>query len=341
MAPRRKVPVADLVMVARKPKVIVTRKLPDQVETRMRELFDAELNLSDEPLSRDALVDAVKRADVLAPTITDRIDADLIAQAGPQLKLIASFGAGVDHIDVAAASARNISVTNTPGVLTEDTADMTLALIMVVARRIVEGANVVQAGGFTGWSPTWMLGRRVTGKRLGIVGMGRIGQAVARRAKAFGLQIHYHNRKPVSPRIEEELGATYWDSLDQMMARMDLISVHCPHTPATFHLLSARRLKLLQPHAILINTARGEIVDEDALIDILAKGEIAGAGLDVFEHEPAVNPKLLKLPNVVLLPHMSSATVESRVDMGEKVIINIRTWMDGHRPPDRVIPAML
>ena len=341
MAPRRKVPVADLVMVARKPKVIVTRKLPDQVETRMRELFDAELNLSDEPLSRDALVDAVKRADVLAPTITDRIDADLIAQAGPQLKLIASFGAGVDHIDVPAAAARNISVTNTPGVLTEDTADMTLALIMVVARRIVEGANVVQAGGFTGWSPTWMLGRRVTGKRLGIVGMGRIGQAVARRAKAFGLQIHYHNRKPVSPRIEEELGATYWDSLDQMMARMDLISIHCPHTPATFHLLSARRLKLLQPHAILINTARGEIVDEDALIDILAKGEIAGAGLDVFEHEPAVNPKLLKLPNVVLLPHMSSATVESRVDMGEKVIINIRTWMDGHRPPDRVIPAML
>ncbi|MDO8408815.1 MAG: D-glycerate dehydrogenase [Phenylobacterium sp.] len=328
-------------MVARKPKVIVTRKLPDQVETRMRELFDAELNLSDEPLSRDALVDAVKRADVLAPTITDRIDADLIAQAGPQLKLIASFGAGVDHIDVAGAAARNISVTNTPGVLTEDTADMTLALIMVVARRIVEGANVVQAGGFTGWSPTWMLGRRVTGKRLGIVGMGRIGQAVARRAKAFGLQIHYHNRKPVSPRIEEELGATYWDSLDQMMARMDLISIHCPHTPATFHLLSARRLKLLQPHAILINTARGEIVDEDALIDILAKGEIAGAGLDVFEHEPAVNPKLLKLPNVVLLPHMSSATVESRVDMGEKVIINIRTWMDGHRPPDRVIPAML
>ena len=341
MAPRRKVPVADLVMVARKPKVIVTRKLPDQVETRMRELFDAELNLSDEPLSRDALVDAVKRADVLAPTITDRIDADLIAQAGPQLKLIASFGAGVDHIDVPAAAARSISVTNTPGVLTEDTADMTLALIMVVARRIVEGANVVQAGGFTGWSPTWMLGRRVTGKRLGIVGMGRIGQAVARRAKAFGLQIHYHNRKPVSPRIEEELGATYWDSLDQMMARMDLISIHCPHTPATFHLLSARRLKLLQPHAILINTARGEIVDEDALIDILAKGEIAGAGLDVFEHEPAVNPKLLKLPNVVLLPHMSSATVESRVDMGEKVIINIRTWMDGHRPPDRVIPAML
>ncbi|MDO8901752.1 MAG: D-glycerate dehydrogenase [Phenylobacterium sp.] len=328
-------------MVARKPKVIVTRKLPDQVETRMRELFDAELNLSDEPMSRDALVDAVKRADVLAPTITDRIDADLIAQAGPQLKLIASFGAGVDHIDVTAASGRNISVTNTPGVLTDDTADMTLALIMVVARRIVEGANVVQSGGFTGWSPTWMLGRRVTGKRLGIVGMGRIGQAVARRAKAFGLQIHYHNRKPVSPRIEEELGATYWDSLDQMMARMDLISVHCPHTPATFHLLSARRLKLLQPHAILINTARGEIVDEDALIDILAKGEIAGAGLDVFEHEPAVNPKLLKLPNVVLLPHMSSATVESRVDMGEKVIINIRTWMDGHRPPDRVIPAML
>jgi lactate dehydrogenase-like 2-hydroxyacid dehydrogenase len=328
-------------MAARKPKVIVTRKLPDPVETRMRELFDTELNLTDAPMDRQALVDAVGRADVLAPTITDKIDAALLDKAGERLKLIANFGAGVDHIDVAAANARGITVTNTPGVLTEDTADLTMALIMAVARRLVEGANLVPAGGFTGWSPTWMLGRRITGKRLGIIGMGRIGQAVAKRAKAFGLQIHYHNRKPVSPRIAEDLEATYWESLDQMLARMDIISVHSPHTPATYHLLSARRLKLLQPHAIVINTARGEIIDENALADMLKSGALAGAGLDVFEFEPAINPKLLKLPNTVLLPHMGSATLEARIDMGEKVIINIRTWMDGHKPPDRVIPSML
>ncbi|MDB5447560.1 MAG: D-isomer specific 2-hydroxyacid dehydrogenase family protein [Phenylobacterium sp.] len=328
-------------MAARKPKVIVTRKLPDPVETRMRELFDTELNLTDAPMTRAELEQAVTRADVLAPTITDRIDGELIAKAGPQLKLIANFGAGVDHIDVIAATERGITVTNTPGVLTEDTADLTMALIMAVARRLVEGANLAQGGGFQGWAPTWMLGRRITGKRLGIIGMGRIGQAVARRAKAFGLQIHYHNRKPVSLRIAEELEATYWESLDQMLARMDIISVHSPHTPATYHLLSARRLKLLQPHAIVVNTARGEIIDENALADLLAKGAVAGVGLDVFEFEPAINPKLLKLPNAVLLPHMGSATIEARIDMGEKVIINIRTWMDGHRPPDRVIPAML
>ena len=328
-------------MPARKPKVIVTRKLPDPVETRMRELFDTELNLTDAALDRAALVEAIGRADVLAPTITDRIDAALLEKAGERLKLIANFGAGVDHIDVAAANARGITVTNTPGVLTEDTADLTMALIMAVARRLVEGANVTQGGGFKGWSPTWMLGRRITGKRLGIIGMGRIGQAVARRAKAFGLQIHYHNRKPVSPRIAEELEATYWDSLDQMLARMDIVSVHSPHTPATYHLLSARRLKLLQPHAIVINTARGEIIDENALADLLKTRAIGGAGLDVFEFEPAINPKLLGLPNTVLLPHMGSATLEARIDMGEKVIINIRTWMDGHKPPDRVIPSML
>jgi glyoxylate reductase len=328
-------------MAARKPKVIVTRKLPDPVETRMRELFDTELNLTDRPMGRPELEAAVARADVLAPTITDKIDAALLDKAGPQLKLIANFGAGVDHIDVIAATERGITVTNTPGVLTEDTADLTMALIMAVARRIVEGANVTQAGDFRGWSPTWMLGRRITGKRLGIIGMGRIGQAVARRAKAFGLQIHYHNRKPVSVRIAEELEATYWESLDQMLARMDIISVHSPHTPATYHLLSARRLKLLQPHAIVVNTARGEIIDENALADLLAAGAVAGVGLDVFEFEPAINPKLLRLPNAVLLPHMGSATIEARIDMGEKVIINIRTWMDGHRPPDRVIPAML
>jgi glyoxylate reductase len=328
-------------MAARKPKVVVTRKLPDPVETRMRELFDTELNLDDTPMSVDQLVEAMNRADVLVPTITDRIDSRLLSRAGERLKLIANFGAGVDNIDVATANARGITVTNTPGVLTEDTADLTMSLIMAAARRVVEGANVVQSGDFSGWSPTWMLGRRIWGKRLGVIGMGRIGQALGRRAKAFGMQVHYHNRKPVSPRIADELGATYWESLDQMLARMDVISVNCPHTPATYHLLSARRLKLLRPDAIVVNTARGEVIDEGALANMLARGEIAGAGLDVYEHEPAINPKLLKLPNVVLLPHMGSATVEGRTDMGEKVIVNIKTFMDGHRPPDRVIPSML
>ena len=328
-------------MAARKPKVIVTRKLPDPVETRMRELFDTELNLTDAPMTREQPTEAVARCDVLAPTITDKIDASVLEYAGERLKLIANFGAGVDHIDVPAANERGIIVTNTPGVLTEDTADLTLSLIMAVARRIVEGANVTQAGEFTGWTPTWMMGRRITGKRLGIIGMGRIGQAVAKRAKAFGLQIHYHNRKPVSPRIAEELEATYWESVDQMLARMDIISVHAPHTPATYHLLSARRLKMLQPHAIVINTARGGIIDENGLADMLHAGQIAGVGLDVFEFEPQINSKLLGQPNAVLLPHLGSATIEGRIDMGEKVIINIRTWMDGHKPPDRVIPSML
>ncbi|MBI1405064.1 MAG: D-glycerate dehydrogenase [Caulobacter sp.] len=328
-------------MAVKRPKVIVTRKLPDPVETRMRELFDTELNVSDTPMGGEQLLDALSRADVLVPTITDRLDSRLLSRAGPNMKLIANFGAGVDNIDVATANQRGIIVTNTPGVLTEDTADLTMGLIMASSRRVVEGANVVQSGDFSGWSPTWMLGRRIWGKRLGIIGMGRIGQALARRAKAFGLSIHYHNRKPVSSRIADELEATYWESLDQMLARMDIISVNCPHTPATYHLLSARRLKLLQPHAIVVNTARGEVIDEGALANMLARGDIAGAGLDVYEHEPAINPKLLKLPNVVLLPHMGSATVEGRIDMGEKVIINIKTFMDGHRPPDRVLPSML
>jgi len=328
-------------MALRKPKIVVTRKLPDAIETRMRELFDAELNLDDAPMTAQALVDAMNRADVLACTITDRIDGSLIAKAGEQLKMIANFGAGVDHIDVTAADARGLIVTNTPGVLTEDTADLTMGLILAAKRRLIEGANIVQAGEFHGWSPTWMLGRRLGGKRLGIVGMGRIGQALAKRARAFGFAIHYHNRKPVSARIADDLEATYWESLDQMLARMDVVSVNCPHTPGTYHLLSARRLKLLQPHAYVVNTARGEIIDEAALAGMLQRGELAGAGLDVYEHEPTVNPKLLKLPNVVLLPHMSSATLEGRLEMGEKVIINIRTWMDGHKPPDRVIPSML
>jgi glyoxylate reductase len=328
-------------MAAKKPKVIVTRKLPDPVETRMRELFDTELNVDDRPMTADELVDAMGRCDVLVPTITDRLDSRLLSRAGERLKLIANFGAGVDNIDVATANQRGFIVTNTPGVLTEDTADLTMSLIMASTRRIVEGAAVVQSGGFQGWSPTWMLGRRLWGKRLGIIGMGRIGQALARRGAAFGLSIHYHNRKPVSPRVADELGATYWESLDQMLARMDIVSVNCPHTPATYHLLSARRLKLMKPSAFIVNTARGEVIDENALARMLEANEIAGAGLDVFEHEPAVNPKLLKLRNVVLLPHMGSATLEGRIDMGEKVIINIKTFADGHKPPDRVLAAML
>ena len=325
----------------KKPLVVITRKLPDAVETRMRELFDARLNVDDLPLSQPELVAAVKEADVLVPTITDRIDAALIAQAGPNLKLIANFGNGVDKIDVTAAAARGITVTNTPNVLTEDTADMTMGLILTLPRRLTEGANVLTTGKWTGWSPTWMLGRRIWGKRLGIVGMGRIGTAVARRAKAFGLSIHYHNRNRVLQSVEDELEATYWESLDQMLARMDIISVNCPSTPATFHLLSARRLALIQPTAYVVNTARGDIIDEDALIRLLQDGKLAGAGLDVFEHEPAVNSKLVKLASkgkVVLLPHMGSATIEGRIDMGEKVIINIRAHYDGHRPPDRVLP---
>src|SRR5215213_399883 len=332
-------------MTKRKPLVIVTRKLPDVVETRMRELFNTRLNSDDSPLTQAGLISAVKEAEVLVPTVTDRIDKAVIMQAGDQFKLIANFGTGVDNIDVDTALARGITVTNTPGVLTEDTADMTMALILAVARRIIEGSAVIGAdNSWQGWSPTWMLGHRIFGKRLGIIGMGRIGQAVARRAKAFGLQIHYHNRRRVPAAIEEELGATYWDSLDQMLARMDIISVNCPHTPATYHLLSARRLKLLRPEAIIVNTARGEVIDENALTRMIEAGEIAGAGLDVFEHEPAVNPKLVKLARsgkVVILPHMGSATIEGRIDMGDKVIINIRTFMDGHRPPDRVLPSML
>jgi glyoxylate reductase len=329
----------------KKPLVVVTRKLPDSVELRMRELFDVRFNDDDKPMSAAQLAEAVKTAHVLVPTVTDEIDSSVLSKAGEQLKLIANFGNGVDNIDVASAIQRGITVTNTPGVLTEDTADMTMALILAVPRRLTEGAQVLSSDkDWDGWSPTWMLGHRIWGKRLGIIGMGRIGQAVARRARAFGLQIHYHNRRRVPTRIEEELDATYWESLDQMLARMDIVSVNCPHTPATYHLLSARRLKLMREEAYIVNTARGEVIDENALARMLDAGDLAGAGLDVFEQEPAVNPKLVKLARagkVVLLPHMGSATLEGRVDMGEKVIINIRTFMDGHRPPDRVLPSML
>ena len=322
-------------------KVIVTRRLPDAVELRLKELFDTELNPSDDAFSAEQLADAVTRADVLVSTVTDDVSDEILKHAGDQFKLIAQFGAGVDNIDVEAARARGITVTNTPGVLTDDTADVTMALILAVPRRMHEGIELMKAGKFDGWAPTWMMGRRLAGKRLGIIGLGRIGQAVARRAKAFGLQIHYHNRKKVSRLIEEELDATYWDSLDQMLARMDIVSVNCPHTPATYHLLNARRLELMKPDAFIVNTARGEVIDEAALASALTSGQLAGAGLDVFAREPTVTPDLLGLPNVILLPHMGSATVEGRNEMGEKVIINIKTFVDGHRPPDRVIPAIL
>ncbi len=326
-----------------KPLVIITRKLPEPVERRMRELFETRVNETDRPMEQPALVAAVREADVLVPTVTDRIDRAVIEQAGPRLKLIANYGNGVDNIDVEAALAKNLFVTNTPNVLSEDTADMTMALILAVPRRLVEGGTRLVSGDrWQGWSPTWMLGRRIWGKKLGIVGMGRIGTAVARRAKAFGLEIHYHNRKRVSPKTEAELGATYWESLDQMLARMDIVSVNCPYTPATFHLLSGRRLALMQPHAFIVNTARGEVIDEKALIKLLQEDKITGAGLDVFEEEPAVDRKLMRLAaenRVVLLPHMGSATIEGRIEMGEKVIINIRTLMDGHRPPDRILPG--
>jgi len=328
-------------MRSKRPFVIVTRKLPDPIETRMMELFTCRLNLDDKPFGKSELLAAVGQAEVLVPTVTDRIDAELLASAGPGLKLIASFGTGVDHVDLAAAQQRGIIVTNTPGVLTEDTADMTMALILAVSRRLAEGERLIRSGGWTGWGPTSMLGHRIWGKRLGIVGMGRIGTALARRARGFGLSVHYHNRRAVPEDAESTLEATFWESLDQMLAHMDIVSVNCPHTPATYHLMSARRLRLLQPHAILVNAARGEIVDEEELVRLLETRAIAGAGLDVFEHEPAVDPRLRALDNVVLLPHMGSATIEGRIAMGEKVIINVKTFSDGHRPPDRVIGAML
>ena len=324
-----------------KQKVILTRKLPDAIETRMRELFDAELNSQDIPLGGAELSDALQRAHVLVPTVTDRLDAALIEQAGPQLKLIASFGAGVDHIDLNAAKKKGITVTNTPGVLSEDTADVTMSLILSVPRRLIEGHALARSGDWTGWSPTGMLGHRINGKRLGIIGMGQTGQAIARRASGFGMSVHYHNRKPVHPAIEAELEATFWDDLDEMLRRMDIVSVNCPHTEATHRMLSEERLSLMPEHAYLVNTARGEIVDELALAKLLAEGKLAGAGLDVYEDEPAIPEQLLTLPNVVLLPHIGSATIEGRHAMGDKVIINIQTFVDGHTPPDRVVAAML
>ncbi len=322
-----------------KPKIRVTRRLPEQVEARLSDLFIATLNPNDIPMTQAELQAAMHGFDVLVPTVTDRIDADVIAAAGPQLRLIANFGAGTDHIDIEAAHKKGIVVTNTPGVLTEDTADFAMALILSVPRRLVAADKLTRAGGFKGWTPTGILGRRVRGKNLGIVGMGRIGQAIARRAHAFGLKVHYHNRRAVPPAIEKELQARYWDDLDAMLAEMDIVSINCPSTPETHHLITAQRLAAMPAHAVIINTSRGEIIDEAALAEALASGQIAGAGLDVYENEPDIHPLLMGLPNVVLAPHIASATHESRIEMGEKVMINIRALYDGHRCPDRVLPS--
>ena len=321
--------------------IVVTRRLPEPVETRLSELFDVRLRSDDTPMTRAELAAAMKETDVLVPTVTDTIDAALLGQSGERLRLIANYGAGVDNIDVATARQRGILVSNTPGVLTDDTADMTMALIMAVVRRIPEGLSIMQKGEWQGWSPTALLGGRMAGRRLGILGMGRVGTAVARRAQACGMQIHYHNRRRLRPEIEEQFEATYWESLDQMVARMDVISVNCPSTPSTFHLLNARRLKLMKPSAVVVNTSRGEVIDETALTRMLRAGEIAGAGLDVYEQGTTINPQLREQPNVVLLPHMGSATLEGRIETGEKVLLNIKTFEDGHRPPDQVVPAML
>ena len=328
-------------MSKQKPKVIVTRRLPAAVENRMIELFDAELNKDDIPMSRGEIAAAMMKADVLVPTISDIIDQKLLARAGDNLRLIASYGAGFDHIDVQTARQRGILVSNTPGVLTDDTADMTLALMLGVMRRFQEGSSLIQKKSWDGWSPSAMLGTRLGGKRLGILGMGRIGSAVADRAKAFGMEIHYHNRKKLHPALEEPTNAQYWESLEAMLQELDVLSVNCPHTPNTFHMINSSRLSLMKEDAFIVNTSRGEVIDENALARALRNKKLAGAALDVFEARKEVNPQLRGLPNVMLLPHMGSATDEARIEMGEKVIINIKTFIDGHRPPDQVVPAML
>jgi len=319
------------------PRVIVTRRLPVEIEARMDDLFTTILRANDTPMSQADLKAAVKNCDVLVPTVTDNIDADVI-NAATELKLIANFGAGTDHIDVAAAHERGIMVTNTPSVLTEDTADLTMALILAVPRRLVEGDRRTRAGNFDGWTPTSMLGHRVAGKKLGIIGMGRIGQAVARRAHAFGLEVHYHNRRRAPAFIEEDLKATYWPELDAMLTAIDIVSINCPSTPDTYHMINEKRLKLMSSNSYIVNTSRGEVIDEAALAKALSNGDLGGAGLDVYENEPQVHPDLMNLPNVILAPHIGSATYESRREMGEKVMINIRALVDGHAYPDRVLP---
>lgn len=320
-----------------KPLVIVTRKLPVVVESRMQELFNVKLNEDDHLFTKNELLSAVKDATVLVPTVTDKIDAEIINAVGPNFKMIANFGVGINHIDLSAARAKMITVTNTPGVLTEDTAEMAFSLMLGIMRRVNEGERMLRAGKWQGWAPTDMHGTRLFGKKIGIIGMGRIGQALANRAKAFGMDIHYHNRNPIHQDLEAEFDATYWQSLDQMITQMDVLSLNCPYTDETHHLMNDHRLGLMQKHAYIINTARGEIIDENSLIKKLSLGEIKGAGLDVYENEPHVKKDFLTLENVVLAPHMGSATMEARRAMGEKVIINVKTLLDGHSPRDRVI----
>ena len=327
-------------MTTKRLTVAVTRRLPEEVEARMAELFDLRPGADESP-DRAALQQMMRESDILVPTITDEIDAALLAGAGDRLRLIANYGAGVDHIDVATARQRGVLVSNTPGVLTEDTADMAMALMLAVMRRMTEGMARMQDGGWRGWAPEALMGARLRGRRLGILGMGRIGQAVARRARAFGMDIHYHNRRRLHEGLEAPLDATFHESLDRMLSLVDVVSVNCPHTPSTFHLLGARRLKLLRPDGVIVNTSRGEVIDENALTRMLRAGELAGAGLDVYERGRGVNPRLRALPKVVLTPHMGSATREARQEMGEKVLVNIQTFADGHRPPDLVVPSML
>ena len=321
-----------------KPKVVVTRRLPIEVESRMSDMFDTVLRVDDTPMTQDELAHAIANCDVFVPTVTDRIDAEVLFHASDNLRLIANFGAGTNHIDVAVAHAKGIPVSNTPGVLTEDTADLAMALILAVSRRLVEGDRSLRAGGFTGWSPTYLLGHRVRGGKLGILGMGRIGQALARRATAFGLDVHYHNRRRVPKGIEESLGATWHEDLDEMLGQVNFLSIHCPSTPSTYHLINAERLSKMKPDSYIINTARGEIIDEAALAAAIKAGTISGAGLDVYEQEPIPHSDLLDLPNVILAPHIGSATHESRREMGELVLINIRAMMDHHAAPNRVLP---
>lgn len=323
------------------PRVTVTRKLLPETEARMRELFDVTLSSDDRPMSREALVAAMQTAHVLVPTVTDVIDADLIAQAGPQLGLIANFGAGTDHIALAAARARKIIVTNTPGVFTDDTADMTIALIISVARRLNYGGRILRAGKWEGWAPSTMLGHRLSGKVLGIIGMGRIGQAVAWRARAFGLTVIYHSRHRLPQSQETMFGAQFEPDLDKLVAQSDILSLHCPASPETHHIIDARRIALMKPGAYLVNTARGQLIEEEALVAALVEGRIGGAGLDVFEHEPQVDPRLIAHHNVAILPRMGSATFEGRQASGDKVIANVRVWADGHRPPDQVLEGLV
>ena len=318
-------------------RVHVTRRLLPSVEARMGELFEVVLNSEDRPLSRAELIEAMRTSDVIVPTVTDRIDAEMIAAAGDKLGMIANFGAGTEHIDLAAARARKLIVTNTPGVFTADTADLTMMLILSVPRRLGEGSRLIRDGHWTGWAPTAMLGHCIGGKRLGIIGMGRIGQAVAHRARAFGIEVVYHNRHRLPGSIESMFGARYQPDLERLIAESDVLTLHCPAGASTHHLINAARLAEMQPSAYLINTARGDLIDEEALISALASGQIAGAGLDVFAGEPTVDPRLIELPNVITLPHLGSATIEGRAQAGEKVIANIRFWADGHRPPDQVL----